>query len=272
MQQLNKKELLSLITEHITSGEHIKPLVVFTDVDETIPFVKNGLQQFKVGYFSEHPLYGHKKMIKDNKVTSITEKDRKEFYLPFYCDGTEDCYCYCNRLPVEQPKHIDYALKILEVLQKPMVILIDSCNSQIIESKIEELHTYSYQLSTKEWIDIMSEEKGKHAIAISFLKKYPEQFRNEVIECGLNASCPYRWQYLDGDIRHSIERLIVNTRTDCSVQDIIQSALSCFRFCKTTLSVKEIESFLNEIYESHLLLIQKEVPKYLKHVLNHRLK
>ena len=68
MQQLNKKELLSLITEHITSGEHIKPLVVFTDVDETIPFVKNGLQQFKVGYFSEHPLYGHNKMIKENKV------------------------------------------------------------------------------------------------------------------------------------------------------------------------------------------------------------
>ena len=263
MQQLNKKELLSLITEHITSGEHIKPLVVFTDVDETIPFVKNGLQQFKVGYFSEHPLYGHNKMIKDKKVSSITEKDRKEFYLPFYCDGTEDCYCYCNKLPVEQPKHIDYSLEILKKKKKPIVILIDSCNSQIIESKIEELHTYSYQLSTKEWIDIMSEEGG-HAIAISFLKKYPEQFRNEVKECGLNASCPYRWQYLDEGIRYSIINTIGETRTDCSVQDIIQSALSRFSFCKTTLSVKEIESFLNEIYESHLLLIQKEVQEDLE--------
>ena len=76
------------------------------------------------------------------------------------------------------------------------------------------------------------------------------------------------WQYLDGDIRQSIEslieELIENTRTDCSVQDIIQSALSCFSFCKTTLSVKEIESFLNEIYESHLLLIQKEVQEDLE--------
>ena len=34
----------------------------------------------------------------------------------------------------------------------------------------------------------------------------------------------------------------------------------------------DISMFLNEIYESHLLLIQKEVQKYLKHVLNHRLK
>ena len=75
MQQLNKKELLSLITEHITSGEHIKPLVVFTDVDETIPFVKNGLQQFKVGYFFFFFLYGHNKMIEEKKVSGISEED-----------------------------------------------------------------------------------------------------------------------------------------------------------------------------------------------------
>ena len=37
-------------------------------------------------------------------------------------------------------------------------------------------------------------------------------------------------------------------------------------------SMDEFRKTLNEIYESHLLLIQKEVPKYLKHVLNHRLK